>query len=82
MNPLWPAKRSLADTIKSMKRINEALDWVATDLTLPTVYCRISDDPRGGPASWSRTDRAVGCTTALVLKFDKRPLQYPTGAGL
>jgi hypothetical protein len=35
MNPLWPSKRSLADTIKATTRIKEALDWIAADLTRP-----------------------------------------------
>jgi hypothetical protein len=35
MNPLWPEKRSLADTIKAVSRIKEALDWIFTDLTRP-----------------------------------------------
>lgn len=35
MNPLWPEKRSLADTIKAVARIKEALDWIAEDLTRP-----------------------------------------------
>jgi len=35
MNPLWPEKRSLADTIKAVPRIKEALDWIAEDLTRP-----------------------------------------------
>jgi hypothetical protein len=35
MNPLWPEKRSLADTIKAVPRIKEALDWIFTDLTRP-----------------------------------------------
>lgn len=29
MNPLWPERRSLADTIKAVPRIKEALDWIA-----------------------------------------------------
>src|SRR5712691_10872980 len=33
MNPLWPERRSLMDTIKSVPRIREALDWIAYDLT-------------------------------------------------
>ena len=32
MNPLWPEKPSLAETIKAPARIKEALDWIATDL--------------------------------------------------
>jgi hypothetical protein len=33
MNPLWPEKRALADTIKAVPRIKEALDWIATDIS-------------------------------------------------
>jgi hypothetical protein len=33
MNPLWPGKRSLMDTIKAVPRIKEALDWIAADMT-------------------------------------------------
>jgi uncharacterized protein DUF6308 len=33
MNPLWPEKRSLAETIKAVPRIKEALDWIAEDIT-------------------------------------------------
>jgi hypothetical protein len=33
MNPLWPDRRSSADTIKSVPRIKEALDWIAEDVT-------------------------------------------------
>jgi Family of unknown function (DUF6308) len=33
MNPLWPEKRSLTETIKAVPRIKEALDWIAYDLT-------------------------------------------------
>jgi hypothetical protein len=33
MNPLWPEKPALADTIKAVPRIKEALDWIATDVT-------------------------------------------------
>jgi hypothetical protein len=33
MNPAWPEKRSVADTIKAVSRIKEALDWIAVDLT-------------------------------------------------
>lgn len=35
MNPLWPEKHSLADSIKAVPRIKEALDWIAEDLTRP-----------------------------------------------
>lgn len=35
MNPHWPERRSLADTIKAVARIKEALDWIAEDLTRP-----------------------------------------------
>jgi hypothetical protein len=33
MNPLWPEKPALAETIKAPARIKEALDCIATDLT-------------------------------------------------
>jgi len=33
MNPRWPEQRSLMDTIKSVRRIKEALDWIAEDIT-------------------------------------------------
>ena len=35
MNPHWPKRRSSADTIKAVARIQEALDWIAHDLTRP-----------------------------------------------
>src|SRR5438128_2656361 len=35
MNPRWPEQRSLMDTIKSVRRIKEALDWIAADITRP-----------------------------------------------
>jgi hypothetical protein len=35
MNPLWPEKRALADTVKAVPRIKEALDWIAADVTRP-----------------------------------------------
>jgi hypothetical protein len=35
MNPLWPQRPALADTIKSVPRIRKALDWIAFDLTRP-----------------------------------------------
>ena len=35
MNPLWPEKRALADTIKGVPRIEEALDSINTDVTRP-----------------------------------------------
>jgi hypothetical protein len=33
MNPLWPEKRSLMDTVTAVPRIKEALDWIAADIT-------------------------------------------------
>jgi hypothetical protein len=33
MNPGWPGRRSLADTVKSAPRIREALEWITQDLT-------------------------------------------------
>jgi Family of unknown function (DUF6308) len=35
MNPMWPERPALADTIKSVARVKEALDWIATDITRP-----------------------------------------------
>lgn len=35
MNPNWPEKRALADTIKAVPRIKEALDWITEDLIRP-----------------------------------------------
>jgi hypothetical protein len=35
MNPLWPEKPSLTETVKTVPRIKEALDWIAADLTRP-----------------------------------------------
>ncbi|MGD0713471.1 MAG: DUF6308 family protein [Gaiellaceae bacterium] len=35
MNPLWPEKRALADTVKAVPRIKEALDWLTVDVTRP-----------------------------------------------
>ena len=33
MNRLWPERAALADTIKAMPRIKEALDWIVFDIT-------------------------------------------------
>ena len=33
MNPLWPERPALADTVKAVPRIKEALDWIAVDVT-------------------------------------------------
>jgi hypothetical protein len=50
MNPLWPEKRALADTIKAVPRIKEALDWIAADITRPEneqVWKRLQEaEPR------------------------------------
>jgi hypothetical protein len=35
MNPRWPEKPALTDTIKAVARIKEALDWIAVDVTRP-----------------------------------------------
>ena len=32
---LWPEKRALAETIKSVPRIKQALDWIAVDISRP-----------------------------------------------
>ena len=33
MNPLWPEKRSLMDTVAAVPRIKEPLDRIAADIT-------------------------------------------------
>jgi hypothetical protein len=33
MNPLWPDRPALADTVKAVPRIKEALDWITADVT-------------------------------------------------
>jgi hypothetical protein len=46
MNPAWPKKRALADTIKAVPRIKEALDWITTDITHPeneAVWTRLRE---------------------------------------
>jgi hypothetical protein len=35
MNRLWPERAALADTVKAVPRIKEALDWIAVDITRP-----------------------------------------------
>lgn len=35
MYRLWPEKKALADTVKAVPRIKEALDWIAVDTTRP-----------------------------------------------
>ena len=46
MNELWPEKRALADTVKAVSRIKEALDWIAVDVTRPeneAVWARLEE---------------------------------------
>ena len=46
MNPLWPEKPALADTIKAVPRIKEALDWITVDVTRPeneAVWARLHE---------------------------------------
>lgn len=46
MYPLWPDKRALAETIKAVPRIKEALDWIAVDVSRPEneiVWARLHD---------------------------------------
>jgi hypothetical protein len=46
MNPLWPEKPARADTIKSVPRIKEALDWISADVTRPeneSVWRRLEE---------------------------------------
>jgi hypothetical protein len=50
MNPLWPERRSLMDTIKAVPRIKEALDWIAVDITRPeneSIWPQLSCDRAG-----------------------------------
>jgi hypothetical protein len=35
MNRLWPERAALADTVKAVPRIREALDWIVVDITRP-----------------------------------------------
>lgn len=35
MNPHWPQQKAQSDSVKSLLRINAALDWIAYDLTRP-----------------------------------------------
>lgn len=35
MNRRWPERAALADTVKAVPRIKEALDWIVVDLTRP-----------------------------------------------
>jgi len=46
MYPLWPEKGALAETIKAVPRIREALDWIAVDVTRPeneSVWMRLEE---------------------------------------
>ena len=46
MYPLWPDKRALAETIKAVPRIKEALDWITVDITRPeneAVWAKLYD---------------------------------------
>lgn len=46
MNRLWPERAALADTIKAVPRIKEALDWIAVDTSRPeneTVWERLHE---------------------------------------
>jgi Family of unknown function (DUF6308) len=49
MNPAWPQTAALADTVKSVPRIKEALDWITLDVTRTEnepVWVRLHDvDP-------------------------------------
>jgi hypothetical protein len=33
MNPRWPETPALADTVKAVPRIREALDWISADVS-------------------------------------------------
>lgn len=46
MYPLWPERGALAETIKAVPRIKEALDWIAMDVTRTeneTVWARLHE---------------------------------------
>jgi hypothetical protein len=46
MYRLWPEKGALAETVKAVPRIKEALDWIAMDVTRPeneTVWARLHE---------------------------------------
>lgn len=46
MYPAWPEKAALAETIKTVPRIKEALDWIAVDVTRPeneTVWAHLHE---------------------------------------
>ena len=57
MNPLWPKRPALAETVKAVPRIKQALDWIATDVT------RSENESVVGAASGDRAgalaDRAI-----------------------
>jgi hypothetical protein len=48
MNPLWPEKRSLMDTIKAVPRIKQALDWIAADITRERACLALPSGDRTG----------------------------------
>lgn len=58
MNPLWPEKPALADTIKAVTRIKEALDWITADVTRP-------ENERG----WARLEE-IEPTRSRIELFD------------
>ncbi len=46
MNPLWPSRPALGDTVKAVPRIKEALDWITADVTRSenrTVWERLQE---------------------------------------
>lgn len=46
MYPLWPERAALAETIKAVPFIKEALDWIAADVTRPeneAVWARLEE---------------------------------------
>ena len=79
MNPLWPQGPALADTVKAVSRIREALDWIAADLTRSEnepVWERLHElepeVPGSSCSTWSGgcTSRRVGAAT---FRLDNRP---------
>jgi hypothetical protein len=68
MNPLWPERRALEETIKSVPRIKEALDWIAHDLIRPenaSVWPRLERSSQSVPGSTCST-WSGGCTSPRV----------------
>jgi hypothetical protein len=62
MNPLWPDRPALADTVKAVPRIKEALDWITADATR-------SEKGRGKAANGKRHAAESGTARRLKRRF-------------